>query len=142
MRLRFFSLVLLTLGIITNVQAQDDNIFEVVETMPQFPNGMQGLMNYLQTNVHYPQEAEKQEIQGRVIMGFVIEKDGSISNVKVQRGAHPLLDKEAIRVVESMPKWKPGFQKGKAVRVKFCLPIHFKLPDEKKQKENESTPNS
>ena len=103
-------------------------VFEVVEQMPQFPDGgMAGLMQYLADNLRYPESARKAGTQGRVTVQFVVGKDGSIGNVSILRGVDPALDKEAIRVVSEMPKWKPGLQKGKPVNVKFAIPVVFRL---------------
>ena len=110
----------------------DNPIFEVVEHMPEFADGgMSGLMKYISENVQYPEEAMKQGMQGRVTVQFVVEKDGSISNARLIRGVEPLLDKEAIRVISSMPKWKPGTQRGQAVRVKYTVPVVFRLSEDK-----------
>lgn len=111
--------------IIENVQ--EDSPFDVVEQMPQFSGGMKALMDYLSTNISYPKEAHKKEIQGRVLVRFVVEKDGSISNAEVVKSVDPLLDAEALRVISSMPNWIPGKQNGKAVRVKYTIPITFNL---------------
>ena len=103
-------------------------VFEVVEQMPQFPDGgMAGLMKYLSDNIRYPESARKAGTQGRVTVQFVVGKDGSIGNVSILRGVDPALDEEAIRVVSEMPKWKPGLQKGKPVNVKFAIPVVFRL---------------
>jgi len=101
--------------------------FDVVEQMPEFPGGMEALMKYLQESVKYPKEAFEKGIQGRVVVQFVIEKDGSISEVKVVKKVNEHLDAEAVRVVNAMPKWKPGKQKGETVRVKYTLPVTFRL---------------
>ena len=103
----------------------DDDIFQIVEDVPTFPFG--DVSKWIAKNVKYPQIAAENNIQGKVFMNFVIEKDGSITDVKVLRGVDPALDKEAIRVIKSMPKWKPGKQRGKPVRVSFNLPITFTL---------------
>ena len=108
-------------------EAQTDKVYDRVEVMPEFPGGMQGLFEYMQNNVNYPKEAKNQKIEGRVIVSFIVEKDGSISEVHPLTAVHPLLDKEAIRLVNEMPRWKPGTEKGKAVRVSFALPVSFKL---------------
>ena len=110
---------------------EDDNvIFEVVEHMPEYANGgMQGLMEYLSKNIQYPADAHTKGIQGRVTVQFVVEKDGSISNTKVLRGVDPGLDKEAVRVASTMPAWKPGIQRGQTVRVRYTVPIMFRLSD-------------
>lgn len=103
----------------------DDDIFQIVEDVPTFPFG--DVSKWIAKNVKYPQIAAENNIQGKVFMNFVIEKDGSITDVKVLRGVDPALDKEVIRVIKSMPKWKPGKQRGKPVRVSFNLPITFTL---------------
>jgi len=102
-------------------------IFTVVEAMPEFPGGMAKLMGYLGNNIKYPPLAKESGIQGRVFINFVVEPNGSISNVKVLRGIGGGCDEEAIRVVNSMPKWKPGMQRGKPVRVSYNLPVKFTL---------------
>ena len=107
---------------------EDDVVFIVVESMPEFPGGQPALFQYLSENVKYPVLAQENGIQGRVICQFVVNRDGSISNVEVVRsGGDPSLDKEAIRVIKSMPRWKPGKQRGKTVRVKYTVPVNFKL---------------
>jgi len=105
----------------------DNKVFDSVDEMPSFPGGYQGLMAYLATNIKYPVVAQENNVQGRVIIGFVVEKDGSISDVKVIRSVDPSLDREAQRVVKSMPKWKPGKLNGKAVRVKYTVPVVFRV---------------
>ena len=106
-----------------------EETFMVVEQMPEYPGGMSALMKYLGDHVKYPTEAQKAKEQGRVILQFVVETDGSISNIKVVRSVSPLLDAEAIRVMSTMPKWKPGMQRGKVVRVKFTVPVTFQLTE-------------
>ena len=96
--------------------------------MPQFPGGHSKLLEYIAHNLKYPAEAEMNCTQGRVIATFVVEEDGSISNAKVVRSIDPLLDAEALRIINTMPKWQPGMQNGKAVRVKYTIPISFNLP--------------
>ena len=109
-------------------EEEEEVVFVVVESMPEFPGGQQALFKYLGDNVKYPVIAQENGIQGRVICQFVVNKDGSIVDIEVVRsGGDPSLDKEAIRVIKSMPKWKPGKQRGKPVRVKFTLPVNFKL---------------
>jgi protein TonB len=108
-------------------EGDEGEVFQVVEQMPEFPGGMDKLMEYLSKNIKYPSIAQENNIQGRVIVEFVVNKDGSIVDPVVLRSVDPYLDKEAIRVVKSMPKWKPGEQRGKPVRVKFTLPVMFKL---------------
>ena len=111
----------------TVVAEKNQQAFDVVEQMPEFPGGIKALLDYLCQNVKYPADAEKQKIEGRVIANFVVETDGSISNVEVFRPVFPSLDAEAVRVLSAMPKWKPGMQSGKVVRVKYTVPISFKL---------------
>jgi protein TonB len=105
----------------------EQEIFKIVEEMPAFPGGEAKLMEYVAKNVKYPQIARETGVQGRVYVNFVVEPDGSVSNVSVLRGIGGGCDEEAIRVVKSMPKWKPGKQRGKAVRVSYMLPVNFKL---------------
>ncbi len=106
---------------------KNDMVFDVVEVMPQFPGGQIAMLQYLMKNIKYPEQAMKEGIQGRVTVRFIVEKDGSISDVKPVLSVHPLLNKEAVRVVKSMPKWSPGKHNGKPVRVRFNLPVMFKL---------------
>ena len=106
---------------------QQQEIFMVVEQMPAFPGGMGALMTYLATHIKYPPLAKESGIQGRVFINFVVEPDGSIDHVKVLRGIGGGCDEEAVRVVKSMPKWIPGKQRGKPVRVSFNLPVKFTL---------------
>lgn len=109
----------------------DEEVFEVVENMPEFPDGgMPGLMKYLSANIRYPEAAHKAGTQGRVTVQFVVGKDGSIGNVGILRGVDPNLDAEAIRVISSMPKWKPGTQKGEPVNVRYTVPVMFRLTPE------------
>lgn len=106
---------------------KNDMLFSVVEVMPQYPGGQIAMLKYIMENIKYPEQAMKEGIQGRVAVRFIVEKDGSISDVKPILSVHPLLNKEAVRVVESMPKWTPGKQNGKPVRVRFNVPVMFKL---------------
>ena len=108
-------------------EVDEQQIFTVVESMPEFPGGMGALMKYLAENIKYPSLAKESGIQGRVFINFVVEPDGSISNVKVLRGIGGGCDEEAVRVVKNMPKWKPGMQRGKPVRVSYNLPVKFTL---------------
>ena len=109
-------------------EEEEEVVFVVVETMPEFPGGQQALFKYLSENVKYPVIAQENGIQGRVICQFVVNNDGSIVEVEVVRsGGDASLDKEAVRVIKSMPKWKPGKQRGKAVRVKYTVPVNFRL---------------
>jgi protein TonB len=105
----------------------EQEIFQIVEEMPSFPGGEQKLLEFVAKNTKYPQIARESGIQGRVFIGFVVEPDGSISNVKVLRGIGGGCDEEAVRVIKSLPKWKPGKQRGKAVRVSYQIPVNFKL---------------
>jgi TonB family protein len=107
--------------------SEHEDVFDVVEQMPEFPGGMEAMMKFLMENVHYPEAALKTGAQGRVIVTFIVESDGCISNAKVVRKVNDDLDAEAIRVIGSMPKWKPGMQNGKVVRVRYTLPISFQL---------------
>lgn len=106
---------------------EETKIFTVVEQMPMYPGGDGALMGYLRDNIHYPTVAAENGVQGRVVVGFVVERDGSITDVKILRGVDPSLDREAMRVVKSMPKWTPGKQNGSAVRVKYQVPVSFRL---------------
>ena len=106
---------------------EENKVFDVVEQMPSFPGGMGALMSWLSQNIKYPVIAAENGVQGRVIVQFVVEKDGSITDVKVAKSVDPSLDKEAARVVKSMPHWIPGKQNGSAVRVKYTVPVTFKL---------------
>lgn len=104
-----------------------EDVFMVAEQMPEFPGGMKEMLKFLQENVKYPENAMKNNVQGRVIVQFVVEKDGTPTEFKVLRSVDPDLDAEALRVMKAMPKWKPGMQKGQVVRVKFTVPVSFKL---------------
>ena len=117
-------------------QQDDDKAYDVVEQMPQFPGGMKALMEYLNKNIKYPVEAATKGEQGRVIVAFVVDRDGSITNTSIRKSVSPSLDKEALRVVNAMPKWQPGMQKGKTVRVKFFVPVVFRFD----KAEKKSTP--
>ncbi|QIA08215.1 energy transducer TonB [Draconibacterium halophilum] len=104
-----------------------DAIFFIVEDMPEFPGGDEALRKYIANAITYPEIAHTKEIEGKVYVSFVVEKDGSIGNAKIERGVDPSLDKEALRVVKSLPKWKPGKQRGEPVRVQYTVPINFAL---------------
>ena len=106
---------------------EEQQIFQVVEEMPEFPGGMSECMKFLGKNIKYPTISQENGVQGRVIVQFVVNRDGSIVDPVVVRGVDPYLDKEALRVISSMPKWKPGKQRGKAVRVKYTVPVTFRL---------------
>ena len=111
-------------------QLKGSPVFEVVEQMPEYPDGgMAGLMEYFKKNIRYPEAAKKAGTQGRVIVQFLVNKDGSISDAKPLRSVDPALDAEAIRLVNAMPKWKPGMQRGEAVTVKYTVPVKFSLDD-------------
>ena len=106
---------------------EESKVFDVVEQMPSFPGGASALMEYLHDHVKYPVVAQENGVQGRVVVSFIVEKDGSITDVRVVRSVDPSLDREAARVVSSMPRWTPGKQNGSAVRVKYNVPVMFKL---------------
>ena len=108
-------------------EESSQQIFTVVETMPEFPGGQGALLQYLAKSIKYPVIAQENGIQGRVSCSFVVNKDGSIVDAEVIRGVDPSLDKEALRVINSMPKWSPGKQRGKPVRVKYTVPVTFRL---------------
>ena len=108
-------------------ESDEEAIYVVVETMPEFPGGDLGLMKYIQKNVKYPAIAKEYNITGKVYVSFIVDKKGSVTNVKIVRGVDKNLDAEAMRVVKSLPKYKPGKQRGKAVRVMFTIPINFTL---------------
>lgn len=113
--------------VIAQEKPVEEKVFDVVEQMPQFPGGDAALFEYLSTHIKYPTIAEENGVQGRVIVTFVVERDGSITDVKVVKAVDPSLDKEASRVVAGMPKWIPGKQNGSAVRVKYTVPVTFRL---------------
>lgn len=108
-------------------EPEEQTIFEIVENMPEFPGGMGQCLQFLAKNIKYPTIAQENGTQGRVIIQFVVNRDGSIVDPKVVRSVDPYLDKEALRVIMTMPKWKPGMQRGKPVRVKFTVPVMFRL---------------
>ena len=111
----------------TVVSQTDPKVFDTVEQMPEYPGGMQAMIEFLQTNMKYPEDAAKQKVEGRVMVQFVVETDGSVSDVHVAKQVFPSLDAEAIRMVQAMPKWTPGKDKGRVVRVKYNLPIVFRM---------------
>lgn len=119
------------------VDQKKDRAFDVVEDMPQFPGGPSALYEYLAANIRYPKAAYKAGVQGRVILTFVVEKDGSISGTEVVKSVSPLLDAEAVRVINAMPNWVPGRQNGKVVRVKYTVPVSFMLQDDSPKKMTE-----
>ena len=108
-------------------EPEEQQIFQVVEEMPEYPGGMGECLKFLAKNIKYPTIAQENGVQGRVIVQFVVNKDGSIVDPVVMRSVDPYLDKEALRVIKTMPNWKPGKQRGKPVRVKFTVPVTFKL---------------
>ena len=112
-----------------SVEKNNDTIYNVVDQMPEFPGGTEAMMHYVADNVKYPEEAKDKDISGRVFISFVIEKDGSVSNVEVKRGIGGGCDEEAVRVISAMPNWKPGKKDGKPVRVNYMMPIVFKLTE-------------
>ena len=131
---KFLIMALMALLGLTTVSAQktvvakkNQQVFDVVEKMPEYPGGQAALFEYLSTNVKYPVDAEKQKIQGRVLVTFVVNTDGSITDIEVVKKAFPSLDAEAVRVISGMPKWIPGEQKGQKVRVKYTVPLTFRL---------------
>ena len=115
-------------------KASNDELFVVVEEQPEYPGGNEAMMKFLSESIKYPQIAKENGIQGRVIVNFVVEKDGAISDIQVVRGVDPALDAEAMRVIGTMPKWKPGKQRGQEVRVRFTLPLEFRLPPKEEVK--------
>ena len=141
----------------TSQHSEEAQVYDLVEQMPSFaggsytvavmgadgqmhnqtrtvPGGQSGLFQFLAMNVKYPVYAAENNIQGRVIASFVVERDGSIGDVTILKSVHPLLDKEAIRVIKMMPKWNPGMQKGEALRVKYTIPVTFRLEGGNTQK--------
>ena len=113
--------------VVEEEEVEEQQIFQVVEEMPEFPGGMAECLKFLAKNIKYPTIAQENGVQGRVIVQFVVNQDGSIVDPVVVRSVDPYLDKEALRVIQMMPKWKPGKQRGKAVRVKYTVPVTFKL---------------
>ena len=128
LKVALMMLVLLFSFTTSMAQTKKNNmVYDVVEVMPQFPGGQTAMLKYIMENIKYPKQIMEEGIQGRVTVRFIVEKDGSISDVKPILSVHPLLNKEAVRVVKSMPKWSPGKHNGKPVRVRFNLPVMFKL---------------
>ena len=118
--------VMLTAGS-SNVSAQEEEPMTQPEIAPEFPGGTVALLSLIQQNIKYPEEAKEQEIQGRVIVQFTIEKDGSVTDVKVVKSVHPLVDEQVVRAISAMPAWKPGMHEGKPVRVSYSVPFRFRL---------------
>ena len=108
-------------------EPEEEEVFMVVEDQPEFPGGTAALLEYLRKNIKYPAICRENNIQGRVIVSFIVNKDGGIVEPEVIKGVNPSLDKEALRVISGMPKWKPGSQRGKPVRVKYTVPVNFRL---------------
>lgn len=111
-----------------------DGVYDVVEEMPQFPGGYDALLKFLMTNTNYPAEAMAKGMQGRVLVQFVVNKEGCLQDVQLLRRVDPLLDEEALRVVNSMPRWRPGKQKGQPVNVQYTLPVVFSLQGKVQEK--------
>ena len=131
---KFIIMALMALFGLTTVSAQktvvankNQQVFDVVEKMPEYPGGSAALFEYLNGNIKYPADAKKKKIEGRVLVTFVVNTDGSITDIEVVRKAFPSLDAEAVRVISGMPKWIPGEQKGQKVRVKYTVPLNFRL---------------
>ena len=125
-----FSLIcfLFMMALPMNAQSESSTkVYDAVDEMPSFPGGLNGLMTFLAQNMVYPVTAQENGVQGRVIVSFVVETDGSITDVKVARSVDPFLDREAMRIVKAMPKWTPGKKDGKPVRVKYTVPVVFRL---------------
>jgi len=114
------------------IPAKDNKVFTAVEQEPGFPGGIQAFGHYLQANIHYPADSRKKRVQGRVIISFVVEKDGSLSNIRIARGVADDIDREALRVIQASPRWTPGIQNGKLVRVAYSVPIAFTLDGQSK----------
>ena len=108
-------------------EPEEEEVFMVVEDQPEFPGGTAALLEYLRKNIKYPAICRENNIQGRVIVSFIVNKDGAIVEPEVIKGVNPSLDKEALRVISGMPKWKPGSQRGKPVRVKYTVPVNLRL---------------
>lgn len=133
-KLLFLSAFLCTLSFGAFAQSEvsvDDEVFVVVEEQAEFPGGLDSMYAYIHKNLKYPELAKEKGIEGRVFVSFIIEKDGSISNVKILRGIGGGCEEAAVEMIKNMPKWKPGKQRGKPVRFQFVLPIKFELPKDK-----------
>lgn len=113
--------------IVSNEAGPKEEAFDVVEQMPEYPGGMEALIQFMGQNMKYPKDAQKLNKQGRVLVTFIVEKDGCVSNAVVVKSVWPSLDAEALRLVRLMPKWTPGKQNGKVVRVKFTMPFNFSI---------------
>lgn len=126
---------------IQRMTSTDDDVYEVVEKMPAFPGGIAELMKYLSSNIKYPVEAHKAGIQGRVVVSFVVNKDGTVKDAKIVRSVDKSIDAEALRVISAMPKWQPGYQDGKAVSVRYTVPVTFRLTGESRKIQSAETGN-
>ena len=131
---KFIIMALMAVFGLTTVSAQktvvakrNQKVFDVVEQMPEYPGGQAALFEYLSKNIKYPADAEKKKVEGKVFVTFVVDSDGKITDVSLLKKVFPSLDAEAIRVISAMPNWIPGRQKGQAVRVKYTVPIMFRL---------------
>jgi len=131
---KFLFMALMAIFCLTTASAQktvvakkNQKVYDVVEVMPEFPGGMEGMIKFFAENIKYPEDAKNKGVEGRVMVCFVVEKDGSLSEVKVAKKAFPSLDAEAVRAVKAMPKWTPGKQGDQVVRVRFTIPVVFKL---------------
>ncbi|MFN7013971.1 MAG: energy transducer TonB [Bacteroidia bacterium] len=126
-------LMLFSLIYVVDANAQEkkstDEVYYKVDVMPEFPGGMDDLSYFFYTHLKYPDDAKKDKIEGIVYVGFIVDEIGKVKNVKVIKGVHPSLDKEALRVATQMPKWTPGKHNGKNVKVQFNLPVKFALED-------------
>lgn len=120
----------------TSLPRTDENKFIQTEVQPEYPGGESALMTFIMKNLHYPAECAEKGIEGRVTLSFVIEEDGTVTDIQEMRSPHPLLTEEAARIIKGMPKWKPGMKDGKPVRVKYVLPITFKGGKASKNKKN------
>lgn len=134
MKFIFFILLLFVSVFSVNAQTdtirtEDEPVFDVVEVQPEFPGGNEALFKFIADNIVYPASAKEEGIQGKVYVQFVIDKDGNVTKPQIVRGVNSLLDREALRVINLMPKWKPGYQSGKPVNVKYVIPIMFKLKE-------------
>ena len=131
---KFIIMALMAVFGLTTVSAQktvvaqkNQKVFDIVEQMPEYPGGQAALFEYLSKNIKYPADAEKKKVEGKVFVTFVVDSDGNITDVSLLKKVFPSLDAEAIRVISAMPNWIPGRQKGQAVRVKYTVPIMFRL---------------
>lgn len=120
-----FFMAFVSVNAYSQSKEQDDAVYSMVSEQPSFPGGMQEMMKFISDNRKYPAEAKAKDIHGKVIVAFVVERDGSLSDVKIRRGIGYGCDEEAIRLIKSMPKWTPGKKNGKAVRVSMMLPVSF-----------------